>query len=123
MIIVYISLAVIAASLVYLGFTLFKTFKETKPAIEKMQESATRVQAKTNAIKQETDRLTTNQQQLLSDFEEKKTAVNTLVFSVKQTPAIFKGAIKVKPVAELEQIAKARIWNRKRRNTAAQSQY
>lgn len=122
MIIVYISLAVIVASLVYLGIAAFKIFKETKPTVENMQETAARVQAKTNAIKQETDRLTTNQQHLMTDFEKKKKAVNTLVFSVKQTPAIFKQAIKVKPVAELEQKYKARQWNRKHRNRNVQTQ-
>ena len=122
MIIVYISIAVIVASLAYLGFVAFKTFKKAKPLIESLQETAARVQVKTNAIKHETDKLTIHQQQLMSDFEKKKKAVNTVVFSVKQTPAVFKNALVAKPVAALERQYKARQWKRNRKNRMAQTQ-
>jgi uncharacterized protein YoxC len=122
MIIVYISIAVIVASLAYLGFVAFKTFKESKPTIESLQETATRVQAKTDAIKEETDLLTFKQQKLMTDFEKKKKAVNTVVFSVKQTPVVFKNALVAKPVAALERQYKARQWKRKHRNRTAQPQ-
>lgn len=122
MILVYISIAVIVASLAYLGFVAFKTFKAAKPSIESLQETATRMQVKTNAIKHETDKLTIHQQQLMSDFEEKKKAVNTVVFSVKQTPVVFKNALVAKPVAALERQYKARQWKRNRKNRIAQSQ-
>jgi uncharacterized protein YoxC len=123
MIIVYISIAVIVASLAYLGFVAFKTFKAAKPKIESLQETATRVQVKTNAIKHETDKLTIHQQQLMTDFEEKKKAVNTVVFSVKQTPVVFKNALVAKPVAALERQYKARQWKRNRKNRMAQTQF
>ena len=123
MIIVYISLAVIVASLAYLGYVAFKAYKAAKPSIEDMQETATRVQAKTDAIKEETDKLTFKQQKLMTDFEKKKKAVNTVVFSVKQTPIEFKHALKVKPVAALERKFKARQWNRNPQNRTAQTQY
>lgn len=123
MIIVYISIAVIVASLAYLGFVAFKTFKAAKPKIESLQETATRVQVKTNAIKHETDKLTIHQQQLMTDFEEKKKAVNTVVFSVKQTPVVFKNALVAKPVAALERQYKARQWKKNRKNRMAQTQF
>lgn len=123
MIIVYISIAVIVASLAYLGFVAFKTFKAAKPKIESLQETATRVQVKTNAIKHETDKLTIHQQQLMTDFEEKKKVVNTVVFSVKQTPVVFKNALVAKPVAALERQYKARQWKRNRKNRMAQTQF
>lgn len=122
MVIVYISIAVIIASLAYLGFVAFKTFKAAKPTIESLRQTATRVQAKTNAIKEETDQLTVHQQQLMTDFEQKKKAVNTVVSSVKQTPVVFKHALIAKPVAALERQFKARQWQRKRRNRTPQSQ-
>ncbi|CAM4040897.1 DUF948 domain-containing protein [Mesobacillus thioparans] len=122
MIIVYLSIAVIVAALAYLGFVAFKTFKEAKPTIDGLQETATRVQNKTNAIKEETDSLKFKQQKLMTDFEKKKKAVNSVVFSVKQTPVEFKNALVAKPVAELEQKYKARQWNRKRRNRTMQPQ-
>jgi uncharacterized protein YoxC len=120
--IVYISIAVIIASLAYLGFVAFKTFKKAKPTIESLQQTATRVQAKTNAIKEETDLLTVHQQQLMTDFEQKKKAVNTVVFSVKQVPVVFKHALVAKPVAALERQFKVRQWQRNRRNSTPQSQ-
>jgi len=123
MIIVYISIAVIVASLAYLGFVAFKTFKAAKPKIESLQETASRVQVKTNAIKHETDKLTIHQQQLMTDFEEKKKAVNTVVFSVKQTPVVFKNALVAKPVAALERQYKARQWKKNRKNRMAQTQF
>jgi uncharacterized protein YoxC len=123
MIIVYISIAVIVASLAYLGFAAFKTFKAAKPKIESLQETATRVQAKTNAVKHETDKLTIHQQQLMTDFEEKKKAVNTVIFSVKQTPVVLKNALVAKPVAALERQYKARQWKRNRKNRMAQTQF
>jgi uncharacterized protein YoxC len=122
MIIVYISIAVTVAALAYLGYVAFKTYKDAKPTIESLQETATRVQAKTNAIKEETDSLKFKQEKLMTDFDKKKKAVDTVVFSVKQTPVQFKNALVAKPVAELEQKYKARQWNRKRRNRSMQPQ-
>ncbi|WP_213372375.1 DUF948 domain-containing protein [Mesobacillus boroniphilus] len=122
MIIVYVSLAVIVAALAYLGYVVYKTYKDAKPTIESLQETASRVQTKTNAIKEETDSLKFKQQKLMTDFEKKKKAVNTVVFSVKQTPLEFKNALVAKPVADLEQKYKARQWNRKHRNRTMQPQ-
>lgn len=122
MIIVYLSLAVILAALGYLGYVVYKTYKDAKPTIDSLQETATRVQTKTNAIKEEADTLKFKQQKLMTDFEKKKKAVNTVVFSVKQTPVEFKNALVAKPVAELERKYKAREWNRKRRNRSMQPQ-
>ncbi|MCM3573547.1 DUF948 domain-containing protein [Mesobacillus subterraneus] len=122
MIIVYISIAVIVAALGYLGYVVYKTYKDAKPTIDSLQETATRVQNKTNAIKEETESLKFKQQKLMTEFDKKKKAVNTVVFSVKQTPVEFKNALVAKPVAELEQKYKARQWNRERRNRTMQPQ-
>lgn len=122
MVIVYISLAIIVASLGYLGYVAYKTYKDAKPTIDSLQETATRVQNKTNAIKEETDSLKFKQQKLMTDFNKKKKAVNTVVFSVKQTPVEFKNALVAKPVGELEQKIKARQWNRRQRSRTMQTQ-
>lgn len=119
MVIVYISLAVIVGSLGYLGFVAFKTFKEAKPSIENLQETAARMQIKTDAIKKETDKLAANQQHIMTDIEYKKTAVNSVVSSAKQTPVAFKGLLKVKPVAALELKHKVKNWQQARRNRTA----
>lgn len=89
MIIVYLSIAVIVGALIYLGVTAFKTFKDAKPALNKLQETAARLQAKTEGIKQETNKLTANQQMLVSDIEHKKKAFTQVVETAKQTPKPF----------------------------------
>ena len=119
MFIVYISLAVIVGSLGYLGFVAFKTLKAAKPSIDNLQDTAARVQFKTDAIKQETDKLAVNQQLIMTDIEYKKAAVNTVVSSVKQTPVAFKGLLKVKPVAAMELKYKVKKWQQNRRKTTA----
>jgi uncharacterized protein YoxC len=119
MVIVYISLAVIFGSLGYLGFVVFKTLKAAKPSIENLQNTAARVQLKSDAIKQETDKLAANQQQLMTDIEYKKAAVDTVVSSVKQTPVAFKGLMKVKPVAALELTFKVKQWQQRRRKLSS----
>ncbi|WP_051348537.1 DUF948 domain-containing protein [Peribacillus kribbensis] len=86
MIIVYISLAVIVLSLVYLGVYAFKTFKAVKPAIDNMSNTAARLQQKTDTIKVETNQLTEHQQQLMTDIQVKKEAVNLTIQSAKDTP-------------------------------------
>ncbi|WP_071458724.1 hypothetical protein [Bacillus massilinigeriensis] len=119
MIIVYLSLALIVGSLGYLGYTAFQVYKKAKPSLHVLNELSTRMAVKTDTIKTETDKLTANQQKLAADFSKKKRAVNTVIFSVKQTASVFKQLVKAKPVTKLEQKQKARMWNmaRQRRLT------
>ncbi|PLR96935.1 DUF948 domain-containing protein [Bacillus sp. T33-2] len=117
MIIVYLSLALIAASIGYLGYYAFKTLKAAKPAMDSLSETAARVQAKTATLKVETDKLTENQQQLMSDIEQKKQAFTQTIDKVKQTPKVIKQAIKATPVSLLERKYRFRQWkllNKKR---------
>ncbi|WP_409297047.1 DUF948 domain-containing protein [Peribacillus sp. SCS-26] len=86
MIIVYISLAVILLSLGYLGYFAFKTFKRVKPAINDLSQTAARMQQRTDTIKVESTQLTEHQQQLMTDIQVKKEAVNSTIQKAKQTP-------------------------------------
>ncbi|WP_180955091.1 DUF948 domain-containing protein [Peribacillus deserti] len=86
MVIVYISLAAIVLSLVFLGVYAFKTFKRVKPAINSLSETAARLQQKTDTIKVESTQLTENQQQLMTDIQVKKEAVTSTIENAKQTP-------------------------------------
>ncbi|MGE7761705.1 DUF948 domain-containing protein [Peribacillus sp. NPDC097895] len=90
MIIVYISLALFIGSIIYLAFFAFKTFKESKPTIENVTETVTRIQAKTNQIKSETDQLAMTQHGITEDVQYKKEAVQYTVDAAKQTPEPFK---------------------------------
>ncbi|WP_171016708.1 DUF948 domain-containing protein [Pseudalkalibacillus caeni] len=90
MIIVYISIGIVVAALLYLGFSAYNTFKSAKPALNELSETAAKFQKKTEAITEETNRLSKNQQQIKSDIKYKKQAVKYTVDAVKQTPEPFK---------------------------------
>lgn len=109
MFIVYLSIALIVASLVFLGWYAYKTFKETKPAINEVNHTIVRVQQKTNSIKAETTVLTQNQQELMADIEYKKQAVTSTINEAKQTAASVKHLFKIKPFAKVERKRKARM--------------
>lgn len=90
MVIVYISLALFIGSIIYLAFFAFKTFKDSKPTIDNVTETVTRIQAKTEQIKSETDQLAMTQQGITEDVQYKKEAVQYTVDAAKQTPEPFK---------------------------------
>jgi uncharacterized protein YoxC len=89
-IIVYISLALFIGSIIYLAFCAFKTFKDSKPTIENVTETVTRIQAKTDQIKSETDQLAMTQQEITEDVQYKKEAVQYTVDVAKEIPEPFK---------------------------------
>lgn len=90
MIIVWISLGVFVLSLIYLGFFTFKTFKDSKPAIDNVTGTVARLQAEADQIKSETDHLTEVQQGITKDVQYKKEAVQYTVDAAKKTPEPFK---------------------------------
>ncbi|MDM5210337.1 DUF948 domain-containing protein [Peribacillus sp. NJ4] len=90
MVIVYISLALFIGSIIYLAFFAFKTFKDSKPTIDNVTETVTRIQAKTEQIKSNTDQLAMTQQGITEDVQYKKEAVQYTVDAAKQTPEPFK---------------------------------
>ncbi|WHY56464.1 DUF948 domain-containing protein [Peribacillus simplex] len=90
MIIVYISLALFIGSIIYLAFFAFKTFKDSKPTIDNVTETVTRIQAKTDQIKSETDQLAMTQQEISEDVQYKKEAVQYTVDAAKEIPEPFK---------------------------------
>ena len=111
MMIVYFSLALVVGTLVYFGVSVFKTYKAAKPTIESLTQTAERMQVKADTLKVETNKLKDNQQELAADIDDKKKAINSTVFAVKQTPVIFKQLMKVKPLAEIERRWKLRRLN------------
>lgn len=90
MIIVYLSLALIAGSLIYLAIYAVKTFKDTKPVMNRITKTTAMIQAKTDQIKSETDKLAMTQQEITADVQYKKETVRGTVDAVKQTPKPFK---------------------------------
>lgn len=84
MIIVWISVALIIASLVFLGITAVRTMKEAKPVVTKMNATITRIKQQTDTIKMQTDHLTATQARMSEDMEYKKNAINYPVNEAKQ---------------------------------------
>ena len=115
MFIVYASLALVIGSIAYMGYAVFNTAKAAKPAIHTLNEVAGRMQVKADTLKSEADKLKQTQKRLMDDVNEKKLAINSAVFAVKQTPAIIKGIAKTRPVAQLELRRKGRMWSLGRR--------
>ncbi|CAH0344705.1 DUF948 domain-containing protein [Bacillus sp. CECT 9360] len=90
MIIVYLSIALIAGSLIYLAFYAVKTFKDTKPVMNRITKTTAMIQAKTDQIKSETDKLTMTQQEITADVQYKKDTVQGTIQAIKFAPTPFK---------------------------------
>lgn len=106
--IVYLSIAAIIVSLAYLGFIAFKTFKATKPAINRLNETVARVQQKADTLKVESDALTKSQQEIMADIDYKKEAVSFTTDAAKDTLATIKKLVKIRPMAKLRRKKKSR---------------
>ena len=84
MIIVWISVGLIVASLVYFGIVAVKTMKESKPVINNMNATVTRIKQQTDTIKMQTEHLTETQAKISEDLAYKKEAINYPVNEAKQ---------------------------------------
>lgn len=84
MIIVWISVGLIVASLVFLGIFAVRTMKESKPVITKMNATVTRIKQQTDTVKAQTEHLTETQTKITEDMEYKKQAINYPVNEAKQ---------------------------------------
>lgn len=84
MVIVWISVGLIVASLVFLGIFAVKTMKEAKPVMTKMNATITRIQQQTETIKLHTDHLNATQAKMTADIEYKKQAIHYPVNEAKQ---------------------------------------
>ncbi|RDU38817.1 DUF948 domain-containing protein [Neobacillus piezotolerans] len=106
--IVYLSIAAVILSLAYLGFAAFKTFKEAKPAINRLNETVARVQQKADTLKVESDQLAKSQQELIADIDYKKEAVTFTADAAKDTLSTFKKLVKIRPSIKLKGKKKTR---------------
>lgn len=90
MIIVYLSIALVVGSLIYLTFSAVKTFKDTKPVMNRITKTSAMIQAKTEQVKTETDKLALTQMEITSDVQYKKNAVQGTIDTMKETQQRFK---------------------------------
>ncbi|MGB8002081.1 MAG: DUF948 domain-containing protein [Anaerobacillus sp.] len=90
MIIVYISIAIVVLSLIYLGYIAVQNSKETKKSLNNLSETAARFQEKVDKINNETTQLTETTSSISASIQTKKESVEGLIKEAKASPQPFK---------------------------------
>ncbi|XXM72560.1 DUF948 domain-containing protein [Lysinibacillus sphaericus] len=87
---IYLSIAIVAVALILLAVSAMKTFKETKPAIDSINQTVSNIQADMNRVTAETEQLQTTQGEIQSDIQMKKSSIMYTVNEAKRTPKVAK---------------------------------
>lgn len=90
MIIVYISIAIVVLSLVYLGYIAVNSLKETKKSVTDLSETAARFQEKVDKINNETTQLSETTSTISNGIQTKKETVQSVIETAKASPEPFK---------------------------------
>nr|WGD88764.1 DUF948 domain-containing protein [Bacillus subtilis] len=91
MFIVYISLAVLAVSIIFLGVTVIQNKKKMDPALKELSSVTQAMQKQIEGLKTETDLLTQKQKKIQQDVQMKKSAFQqTAMTEVKEVPKAVK---------------------------------
>ena len=86
MIIVYISIAIVVLSLIYLGYIAVQNSKETKKSLNNLSETAARFQEKVDKINNETTQLTETTSSISASIQTKKESVEGVIKEAKASP-------------------------------------
>ncbi|WP_170289374.1 DUF948 domain-containing protein [Metabacillus lacus] len=113
MIIVYLSIALVVGSLIFMGIYAFKTYKQVKPTVNRIINTTTRMKESTDTIKAKANVLAANQQQLIEDIDVKKEKVNFTVKTAKQTPKTLKQFWNINPFAKDRRLQRERSKRRR----------
>lgn len=90
MIIVYISLAVLAVSIIFLGGNVIQNKKKMDPALKELSSVTQAMQKQIEGLKTETDLLTQKQKKIQQDVQMKKSAFQQTAAEVKEVPKAVK---------------------------------
>ncbi|MGG3138769.1 DUF948 domain-containing protein [Bacillus subtilis] len=90
MIIVYISLAVLAVSIIFLGVNVIQNKKKMDPALKELSSVTQAMQKQIEGLKTETDLLTQKQKKIQQDVQMKKSAFQQTAAEVKEVPKAVK---------------------------------
>ncbi|MBJ7571457.1 DUF948 domain-containing protein [Bacillus halotolerans] len=90
MVIVYISIAVIAISIIYLGINVIQNKKKIDPAMKELTAVTQSMQKQVEMVKTETQQLSQKQKMIQYDVEMKKTALQQTAAEVKEAPQAVK---------------------------------
>ncbi|WP_270182606.1 DUF948 domain-containing protein [Alkalihalobacillus sp. CinArs1] len=86
----YVSIALVVLSLIYLGIVAVKTSKETKVSLNDFSATAARLQEKVDKINEETTNLTNTSNQITENIQSKKETIQGVIGEAKATPEPFK---------------------------------
>lgn len=84
MVIVYISIAVIAISIIYLGINVIQNKKKIDPAMKELTAVTQSMQKQVEMVKTEAQQLSQKQKMIQYDVEMKKTALQQTAAEVKK---------------------------------------
>lgn len=90
MFIVYISLAVLAVSIIFLGVTVIQNKKKMDTALKELSSVTQAMQKQIEGLKTETDLLTQKQKKIQQDVQMKKSAFQQTAAEVKEVPKAVK---------------------------------
>ncbi|MED1810739.1 DUF948 domain-containing protein [Bacillus subtilis] len=90
MIIVYISLTVLAVSIIFLGVTVIQNKKKMDPALKELSSVTQAMQKQIEGLKTETELLTQKQKKIQQDVQMKKSAFQQTAAEVKEVPKAVK---------------------------------
>ncbi|MCY8206409.1 DUF948 domain-containing protein [Bacillus subtilis] len=90
MIIIYISLAVLAVSIIFLGVTVIQNKKKMDPALKELSSVTQAMQKQIEGLKTETELLTQKQKKIQQDVQMKKSAFQQTAAEVKEVPKAVK---------------------------------
>ncbi|MGG5776119.1 DUF948 domain-containing protein [Bacillus subtilis] len=90
MIIVYISLAVLAVSIIFLGVTVIQNKKKMDPALKELSSVTQAMQKQIEGLKTETELLTQKQKKIQQEVQMKKSAFQQTAAEVKEVPKAIK---------------------------------
>ncbi|WP_276735171.1 DUF948 domain-containing protein [Bacillus sp. (in: firmicutes)] len=90
MVIVYISLAVLAISIIFLGFNVIRNKKKIDPALKELTSVTQAMQKQVEGLKTEAQLLTQKQKKIQQDVQMKKNAFQQTAAEVKEVPQAVK---------------------------------
>ncbi|KAF1680022.1 DUF948 domain-containing protein [Bacillus sp. SKDU12] len=92
MVIVYISIAVLAVSVIFLGINVLQNKKKFDPALKEITSVTQAMQKQVDALKMEADLLTQKQKRIQQDVQMKKNVIKQTAVEVKEVPQAVKEA-------------------------------
>ncbi|MBU2661339.1 hypothetical protein BHT94_19550 [Bacillus licheniformis] len=90
MVIVYISLAVLVISIIFLGFNVIQNKKKIDPALKELTSVTQAMQKQVEGLKTEAQLLTQKQKKIQQDVQMKKNAFQQTAAEVKEVPQAVK---------------------------------